>query len=127
MAAAREFRVDPNLVLAVALWESGQNQAEVSKDGAVGLMQVMPSTAQWAGPALLGRGADISLAPDNARLGAALLGRYVSEFHDPKLALAAYYQGERGTRERGVYPSSRGYVDGIWALRARLQAENGRL
>jgi soluble lytic murein transglycosylase-like protein len=84
-------------------------------------MQIMPATAQWAGPALLGRPVDIHSAPDNARLGAALLRRYLDEFHDPKLALAAYYQGETGTRKHGIYPSSRGYVDGIWALRNRFQ------
>jgi hypothetical protein len=41
--------------------------------------------------------------------------------------LAAYYQGEGGTRKNGIYPSSERYVDGIWALRNRLQAENGVL
>jgi LysM repeat protein len=125
VASAREFGLNPNFVLAVSMWESGHDQTQVSKDGAIGLMQVMPSTAQWAGPALLGRQADIYLARDNARLGSALLSRYLDEFDDPRLALAAYYQGERGTREHGVYPSSRSYVDGIWALRNLLQAENG--
>jgi murein DD-endopeptidase MepM/ murein hydrolase activator NlpD len=125
VAAAREFGLNPNFVLAVSMWESGHDQRQISKDGAVGLMQVMPSTAQWAGPALLGRQADIYLARDNARLGSALLSKYLDDFDDPKLALAAYYQGERGTREHGVYPSSRGYVDGIWALRNLLQAGNG--
>jgi N-acetylmuramoyl-L-alanine amidase len=125
VAAAREFGLNPNFVLAVSMWESGHDQTQISKDGAIGLMQVMPSTAQWAGPALLGRQADIYLARDNARLGSALLSRYLDEFDDPRLALAAYYQGERGTREHGVYPSSRSYVDGIWALRNLLQAENG--
>src|SRR5690349_4856807 len=50
IAAAHEFGLNPNFVLAVSLWESGQNQAEVSKDGAIGLMQIMPGTARWAGP-----------------------------------------------------------------------------
>jgi N-acetylmuramoyl-L-alanine amidase len=121
-AAAREQGVDPDFVMAVSLWESGYNQGAVSVDGAVGLMQVMPGTALWAGPALLGRPVDIRVAADNARLGAALLRRYLSVFADPKLALAAYYQGERGTRDHGVYPSSRSYVDGIWSLRNLLRA-----
>jgi len=120
--AARELGVNPRFVLAVSLWESGFNQAEVSRDGAVGLMQILPATAAWAGPALLGRPVDVHVARDNARLGAALLRRYLDEFGDPRLALAAYYQGERGTRENGIYPSSRSYVDGIWALRNLLQA-----
>jgi soluble lytic murein transglycosylase-like protein len=123
IAAAHEFGLNPNLVLAVATWESGLNQTQVSKDGAIGLMQIMPSTAAWAGPDLLGRPANIFLASDNARLGSALLSRYLGEFGDPRLALAAYYQGEEGTREHGIYPSSRSYVDGIWALRNLLQGE----
>jgi soluble lytic murein transglycosylase-like protein len=127
IAAAHEFGLNPNFVLAVSLWESGQDQAQVSKDGAVGLMQIMPATARWAGPMLLGGPVDISVARDNARLGSALLLRYLDEFDDPRLALAAYYQGEGGTRKNGIYPSSERYVDGIWALRNRLQAENGVL
>jgi LysM repeat protein len=125
VAAAREFGLNPNFVLAVSLWESGYDQSQVSKDGAIGLMQVLPATADWAGPALLGRPADVYLARDNARLGAALLRRYLDEFDDPRLALAAYYQGERATRLYGVFPDSRQYVDGIWALRNALQSVNG--
>lgn len=125
IAAAGEFGLNPNFVLAVSWWESGHDQTQISKDGAVGLMQVMPDTARWAGPALLGRPADIYLASDNARLGAALLRRYLDEFDDPKLALAAYYQGEQGTRKYGVYPDSQRYVDGIWALRNQLQTGVG--
>jgi soluble lytic murein transglycosylase-like protein len=122
VAAAEEFGLNPNFVLAVSYWESGYDQAQVSQAGAVGLMQVMPATARWAGPALLGRDADVTVAADNARLGAALLRRYLDEFGDPRLALAAYYQGERGTLRHGVYRSSRPYVDGIWAVRNRFQA-----
>lgn len=127
VAAAHEFGLNPNFVLALSWWESGHDQTRISKDGAIGLMQLMPSTAQWAGPALLGRPVDIYQAQDNTRLGSALLSRYLDEFNDPRLALAAYYQGERGTRKYGIYPSSRTYVDGIWALRNLLQAENGHL
>jgi soluble lytic murein transglycosylase-like protein len=86
---------------------------------------VTPGTAAFAGPALLGRAVDLRNPRDNADLGAALLRRYVDEFNDPKLALAAYYQGEAGTRKDGIYPGSHGYVDGIWALRNRF--EQGQL
>src|SRR5262249_32927557 len=47
IAAAHEFRLNPNFVLAVSLWESGEDQTRVSKDGAIGLMQILPSTARW--------------------------------------------------------------------------------
>lgn len=122
VAAAHEQGVNPNFVLAVSLWESGWNQTMVSKDGAIGLMQILPVTAEWAGPALLHQRVDLRDAEDNARLGAALLRRYLDEFDDPKLALAAYYQGERAVREHGIYPSSQRYVNGIWALRNRFEA-----
>src|SRR5207245_8766319 len=50
--AARHHGLRPGFVLAVAYWESGWNQQAVSRTGAIGLMQVEPSTAAWAGPAL---------------------------------------------------------------------------
>jgi len=122
VAAARERGLRPSFVLAVSYWESGWNQSKVSPAGAVGLMQIMPETAAWAGPALLGRRANLLDARDNARLGAALLRRYLDQFGDPKLALAAYYQGAAAVQKHGIYPSSRPYVDGIWALRNRFEA-----
>src|SRR5579884_720672 len=123
LRAAEVEQVDPNLVLAVSLWESGYNNSMISRDGAVGLMQILPSTAAWAGPSLLGRQVDIYRAWDNALLGAALLRHYLEDFKgDVRLALAAYYQGESATRRYGIYPSSRNYVNGILALRARLAA-----
>ncbi len=120
--AARHHNLNPNFVLAVSYWESGWNQAARSRTGAVGLMQVEPYTAAWAGPRLLHRRVNLSNPVDNAELGAALLRSYLTQLHDPKLALAAYYQGLTGVRKHGIYPSSRSYVDGIWRLRNRFQA-----
>jgi soluble lytic murein transglycosylase-like protein len=120
--AARHHRLNPNFVLAVSYWESGWKQAARSRTGAIGLMQVEPYTAVWAGPALLHRSVDLNNPVDNAELGAALLRSYLDQLHDPKLALAAYYQGLTGVRRHGIYPSSRPYVNGIWTLRNRFQA-----
>ncbi|HVB78224.1 MAG TPA: transglycosylase SLT domain-containing protein [Candidatus Nitrosotalea sp.] len=118
--AAHEEGVDPALVLAVSEWESGQNQAAVSADGAVGLMQIMPSTAAWAGPHLLGHQVDVHDPAANALIGAALLARYLKEFGgDEQLALAAYYQGPTSVRKHGIEDSSRPYVKGILDLRQR--------
>ena len=113
--------LNPNFVLAVSYWESGWNQAARSRTGAVGLMQVEPYTAAWAGPALLHRRVNLNNAIDNAELGAALLRSYLDQLHDPKLTLAAYYQGMTAVRRYGIYPSSRTYVDGIWKLRNQFQ------
>jgi soluble lytic murein transglycosylase-like protein len=120
--AARHHNLNPNFVLAVSYWESGWKQSARSRTGAVGLMQVEPYTAVWAGPALLHRSVDLNNPVDNAELGAALLRSYLDRLHDPKLALAAYYQGLTGVLRHGIYPSSRSYVDGIWKLRNRFQA-----
>ena len=103
-------------MLAVAYWESGWNQQAVSRTGAIGLMQVEPSTAAWAGPALLHRRVNLYNPRDNAEVGAALLRYYLDRLHSPALALAAYYQGLRATIRHGIYRSSRSYVRGILRL-----------
>ena len=121
VAAAHEFNMKPAFILAVSLWESGYNQGVVSSTGAIGLMQIEPATAAWAGPALLGGPVDINEARSNARLGTALLAHYLQVFNnDPKLTLAAYYQGAAATQAKGILPESRRYVDGVWALRNQL-------
>jgi N-acetylmuramoyl-L-alanine amidase len=121
IAAANEFKVDVAFVLAVSLWESGYNEGAVSATGAIGLMQIEPSTAAWAGPALLGGSVDLGDARSNARLGSALLAYYLRVFNnDPKLALSAYYQGATATQKKGILAESQRYVDGVWALRNRL-------
>src|SRR2546427_10134736 len=120
--AARHHGLNPNFVLAVSYWESGWNQAARSRTGAVGLMQVEPYTAAWAGPRLLHRRVNLNNPGDNAELGAALLRSYLTQLRDPKLALAAYYQGRTGVRKYSIYPSSPRYVDGIALPRTRFQA-----
>jgi len=73
---------------------------------------------------MLGRAVNLHDANDNAELGVALLRHYLDVFNgDPKLALAAYYQGETATHQHGIYRSSQSYVDGIWALRNRYQSQ----
>ena len=119
--AAHHHQLNPNFVLAVSYWESGWNQAARSRTGAVGLMQVEPYTAAWAGPALLHRRVNLNNPIDNAELGAALLRTYLDQLRDPKLTLAAYYQGLTAVRRYGIYPSSRSYVNGIWKLRNQFQ------
>ena len=118
--AAARHQVDPKLVLALSYWESGWDQSRVSETGAVGLMQVEPATAQEAGPALLGRSVDITDAYDNADVGTAVLKQNFNAFHDPAMALAAYYQGPTSLRAYGMFPDTQQYVQGILDLAARM-------
>src|SRR5256884_9720754 len=67
--AARHHNLNPNSVLAVSYWESGWNQAARSRTGAVGLMQVEPYTAAWAGPRLLHRRGDFEKTGGEGPLG----------------------------------------------------------
>jgi len=121
---ARRHDLNPSFALALSYWESGWNQAAVSSTGAIGLMQIEPATGAWAGPKLLGRTVNLHDANDNAEVGVTLLRHYLDVFNgDPKLALAAYYQGETATHKHGIYKSSESYVNGIWALRNRFQAQ----
>ncbi len=47
IAASQRYQVDPYLVLAIIRSESAFINDRVSKKGAVGLMQIMPETADW--------------------------------------------------------------------------------
>lgn len=107
------------LVEALAWQESGWQQRAVSSMGAIGVMQLMPATADWIGTTMLGTTVDPSDVTQNIRAGVRLLRHYLHRYRgDRSLALAAYYQGERGTDLHGVYPATRPYVAAILALEA---------
>ncbi len=107
------------LVEALAWQESGWQQRAVSSTGAIGVMQLMPATADWIGTAMLGTTVDPSDVTQNIQAGVRLLRHYMHRYGgDRSLALAAYYQGERGTDLNGIYPATRPYVAAILALEA---------
>jgi peptidoglycan lytic transglycosylase len=100
--AARRAGVDPLLVAAVVREESSYYPRAVSRAGARGLMQLMPTTAQpmaavrgWAF-----RGGDLLDEPAaNIELGVSFLAGLLREFGDTRLALAAYNAGPRRARQ----------------------------
>lgn len=114
---ARRYDVPPALALAVAWQESGWQQGVVSHAGAVGVMQLMPATADWVGDVMLGTTVQIRDTRHNVRAGVRLLAHYLAHFDgDRARVLAAYYQGQWATDHHGIYPVSRPYIASIKVL-----------
>lgn len=95
---AQEEGVDEALVRAVVQVESGGNPHAVSPKGAMGLMQLMPRTAE-------AMGVSNPFDPEqNLRGGVRLLRGLLNEFGDARLALAAYNAGGPAVRQYGGIP-----------------------
>lgn len=95
VAAAHREHLSPYLVAAVVRVESGFRPTVVSGRGAVGLMQLMPSSAQWIARQVRYRGAiDLRNPGVNVMLGSWYLKYLITRFHgNLTLALAAYNGG----------------------------------
>lgn len=106
-------KVSPALVLAVIAVESTGGEQAVSSAGAVGLMQLMPATAERFGVA------DRLVSAENIRGGVAYLDWLLGHFDgDPVLALAGYNAGEGSVRDNGgvpPYAETRAYVPKVLA------------
>ena len=93
-AAGLKHGVNPYLVMGLAWHESGWQASVVSSAGAVGIMQVMPSTAAADGPLLLNRSVNLFDPGDNIDMGAAIIKHNLDSYHnDLAKALTAYYAG----------------------------------
>jgi N-acetylmuramoyl-L-alanine amidase len=118
-ATAREMGVDPALALAVAFQESGFNQAAVSPANAIGTMQVIPSSGQWASQ-MVGRHLNLLDPKDNVVAGVAILRQLVRSAPDLPTAIAGYYQGLAGVQRNGMYADTRRYVASVQTLMTRF-------
>jgi soluble lytic murein transglycosylase-like protein len=107
--AARAHGVDPKLVHAVIRAESGYNANAVSSKGAVGLMQLIPATAQRYG-------VQNSYDPgQNISGGVRYLRDLLTMFNgNMELAIAGYNAGENAVVRAGLrvppYPETQAYV-----------------
>ena len=111
--AAGKYGVDPKLVSAVAEVESGFQQGAVSATGAVGVMQLMPETAESLG-------VNPYDAAQNINGGAQYLKQMLDTFDgDVRKAVAAYNAGPEAVKEYGgvpPYSETQQYVSSVLDL-----------
>lgn len=99
--AAQKSGVDSYLIAAVIREESRFDPKAVSQAGAIGLMQLMPSTARRLKNDVnvdIAETADIHDAEKNITLGAHYLSILLEEFKKKPFAIAAYNAGENALR-----------------------------
>lgn len=109
--------VPASLAAGIGWQESGFNNDLVSPTGAVGVMQIEPTTWTWIQDSLAGGRLSPTSAHDNVLGGVLMLHQLLSATGgDPGLAAAGYYQGLASVQQSGVYPSTRAYVDDVLAL-----------
>ena len=110
--AAIRHQIDPALIKAIIMAESGYNTRAISKKGAKGLMQLMPATAQALGVE------DVFNPKQNINGGVRYFKQLVNQFGgDVELALAAYNAGSRNVRHyQGIPPfkATRYYIKKVF-------------
>ncbi len=113
--AASRYQVDAKLVHAVIQTESAYNASAISSAGAVGLMQLMPSTARRFG-------VNDRQDPDQNVDGGTRYLKHLINLFTPNLdlAVAAYNAGENAVIKYNnsipPYPETQNYVKQVLAL-----------
>ena len=112
---AAHYGISVSLARALAWQESGFQTNVTSSTGAWGPMQIMPATWSFVETVLLGRTVPRT-GEGGVEVGMTLLNHLLKRFGgDQRLALAAWYQGEKAVREHGVYAE----IEGVRRERAR--------
>lgn len=116
---AAHYGIPVGLARALAWQESGFQTNVTSSTGAWGPMQIMPDTWTFVETVLLGRTVPRT-GEGGVEVGMALLSHLLKRFGgDQRLALAAWYQGERAVRERGLFDDTKEFVANVLALTGR--------
>lgn len=124
---AENYELDAALIAAVIYRESKFDPDARSSSGAIGLMQLLPDTAE--GIALYTGGTrfevdDLYDPEINVRYGSFYLRRLLNKYGDERLALAAYNAGQANVdgwraegREEIPFPETREFVDNVLEAR----------
>ena len=93
---ADRYGLEPCEIFAIIEVESGFNPIAKSEAGALGLMQIMPTTGKWIASELgLEYSDELLKDPEkNVRMGCFYLSYLYSKFNDSLFAYAAYNAGE---------------------------------
>lgn len=119
VSTARRHGVDPALAQAIAYQESGFNMRAVSPANAIGAMQVIPASGEWAS-GMAGRSLDLLDPEDNVLAGVLILRSLTRTFDRLDHAIGGYYQGAAAVRKHGLYPGTVTYVASVTALMSRF-------
>lgn len=139
--SAAQEDLSPYFLEAVILTESKFDKQAVSHVGAVGMMQLMPETAQWISEESGLPAESLSRPEENIPLGAWYLRYLLELYHNNEvLALAAYNAG-RGNVDQWIedynwdegfnrmneipFPETREFVKSVVTARDRLAEEKG--
>lgn len=123
---ASHYDLDPALLAAVIYQESRFRADARSSSGAIGLMQLMPKTAQGIADHTGGSRFKLSDLDDpeiNVRYGAWYLHHLIKKYDSEKLALAAYNAGQQNVDDwlaagKGIsFAETRAYVDSVESLK----------
>lgn len=115
---ARRHGVDPDLMLAVSSIESGWNHRAVSPANAIGVMQVIPTSGDWAS-SMVGRELNLLDPQDNITAGTVIMRSLLRSADNEDQAIAGYYQGLHGVQTNGMYDDTKHYVAMVQGLRGR--------
>jgi soluble lytic murein transglycosylase len=123
---AAHYHLDPALLAAVIYQESRFRSDARSDSGAIGLMQLLPSTAQGIADHTGGSRytpSDLYNPEINVRYGAWYLHHLMQKYGNEKLALAAYNAGQENVDrwlaggEGIAFPETRAYVKSVEHLK----------
>ncbi|GAA3696571.1 hypothetical protein GCM10022377_06780 [Zhihengliuella alba] len=112
VATAQSLGVDPSLALAHAYQESGFSPSAVSPANAIGAMQVIPTSGEWASQ-LVGRPLDLLDPDDNVVAGVAIIAALQRTSESLEEGIASYYQGQGSVRRNGMYDDTKSYVKSV--------------
>lgn len=115
--AAKRYGVSESLLKAIAKAESNFNAKDVSSAGAIGVMQLMPSTAKSLGVK------DPYDPEENIMGGAKCIKQKLKEFNgNVRLALAAYNAGSGAVKRNGGVPSyCKSYVSKVLSYKEAFE------